>query len=130
MLPLPSSPEDRIAASALATLIILQTVMLASLYAGVPPHPPAATPLFGIGPLIGASLSAATAALLLGPRMTSCGRSFGLLAAALALVSFGPQKYFDPQFPTIWPAVIGGQLACAVLIRTFFKGLRGRGATA
>lgn len=126
----PTSSNDRIAASALATLIILQIVMLASLYAGVPPHPPAATPLFGIGPLIGASLSAATAALLLGPRTTPAGRWFGLLSAALALVSFGPQKYFDPQFAIIWPAVISGQIACAVLVWAFCKGLRGRGAIA
>ncbi|WP_299870626.1 hypothetical protein [uncultured Hoeflea sp.] len=126
----PTSSADRIAASALATLIILQTVMLASLYAGVPPHPPAATPLFGIGPLIGASLSAATAALVLGPRSTPAGRWFGLIAAALALVSFGPQKFFDPQFAIIWPAVIGGQIACAVLVWAFCKGLQGRGATA
>lgn len=130
MPPAPSSSNDRIAVSALATLIILQAVMLASLYAGVKPHPPAATPLFGIGPFIGASLSAATAALLLGPCSTRAGRGFGFMAAALALVSFGPQKYFDPQFATIWPAVASGQIACAVLVWASYKGPQYRGATA
>lgn len=125
-----SVSANRGPAAALITLIILQSVMLASLYAGVPPHPPAATPLFGIGPLIGASLSAATAALMLGSGTTGAGRWFGLLAAALALISFGPQKYLDPQFAAIWPAVAGGQIACAVLIWEFFKGLKHHGAAA
>jgi hypothetical protein len=98
----------------LACLIILQTVMLASLYAGVAPHPPAATPLFGIGPFLGAALSAAVAALILGP--SGAGRGMAGLAAMAALVSFGPQKYLDPQFGLIWPAVLAGQVAAAVVL--------------
>ena len=121
--------SDRPNQAALACLILLQTVMLASLYAGVAPHPPAATPLFGIGPFLGASLSAAVAALILGASGT--GRWLAGLAALAALVSFGPQKYFDPQFPLIWPAVLSGQVAAGVILLGFLSRLpiiaRGRG---
>ena len=101
--------------AALATLTILQVIMLGSLYAHVAPHPPEATPLFGIAPLLGASVSAAVAAIVLGE-----GRAatlLGVLAAVLALVSFGPHKYFDAQFPLIWPAVIAGQIAALTIFR-------------
>jgi hypothetical protein len=108
------TPSDRPSQAALACLILLQTVMLASLYAGVAPHPPAATPLFGIGPFLGAALSAAVAALILGP--SPAGRALAGLAAGAALVSFGPQKYLDPQFPLIWPAVLSGQVAAGVIL--------------
>ncbi|MDX5403246.1 MAG: hypothetical protein LPK02_13665 [Rhodobacterales bacterium] len=107
-------PSERPRQAALACLILLQAVMLASLYAGVAPHPPAATPLFGIGPFLGASMSAAVAALILGP--SSAGRVLAGLAAMAALVSFGPQKYLDPQFPLIWPAVLSGQVAAGVVL--------------
>lgn len=109
-------PTDRPQHAALACLILLQTVMLASLYASVAPHPPAATPLFGIGPFLGASLSAAVAALILGPSQTVAGRMLAGLAALAALVSFGPQKYLDPQFGLIWPAVLSGQVAAGVIL--------------
>ena len=39
-------------AAALTTLIALQSLMLMALFAGVPPHPPAAVAPFGIGPFI------------------------------------------------------------------------------
>lgn len=107
------TPADRPIQAALACLILLQSVMLASLYAGVAPHPPAATPLFGIGPFLGASLSAAVAALILGP--SRAGRMLAAFAAVAALVSFGPQKYLDPQFGLIWPAVLSGQVAVGLI---------------
>lgn len=110
--------------AALAVLIILQAVMLGALYAAIPPHPPAATPLFGIAPLLGASMAAAMAAVLLGSGVTRPGRILGLLAALLALISFGPQKYFDAQFGLIWPAVISGQLACLTLLWTALRHAR------
>ena len=108
------SPAARTGQAALACLILLQTVMLASLFAGVAPHPPAATPLFGIGPFLGASLSATVAALILGS--SQAGRLLALIAAGAALVSFGPQKYLDPQFALIWPAVLSGQVAAGVIL--------------
>lgn len=108
------TPSDRPWQAALACLILLQTVMLASLFAGVAPHPPVATPLFGIGPFLAAALSAAVAALILGP--SRGGRLLAGLAALAALVSFGPQKYLDPQFSLIWPAVVAGQVAAGVIL--------------
>ena len=106
--------------AALATLIVLQLVMLGSLYAGVAPHPPSATPLFGIAPFLAMALSAAVAAMLLGGQ-TRAGRMLSLLAALAAAVSFGPQKYVDAQFALIWPAVIAGQVAIAAVLVIVFK---------
>jgi hypothetical protein len=114
---------DRSQQAALACLILLQTVMLASLYAGVAPHPPATTPLFGIGPFLGAALSAAVAALILGPSQFPAGRLMAGIAALAALVSFGPQKYFDPQFGLIWPAILSGQVAAGVILVSLFARL-------
>jgi hypothetical protein len=122
-------PADRIPSAALASLIILQSVMLSALYAGVPPHPPEAIPLFGIAPFLGLALSVAAAALILGPGSSHAGRCAGCVAALMALLSFGPQKYFDAQFALIWPAVLGGQVASLVLIANLvMKGRSGREA--
>lgn len=110
------TPSDRPEQAALACLILLQAIMLASLFAGVAPHPPAQTPLFGMGPFLGASLSVAGAALILGSGHAFMGRLLACLAALAALVSFGPHKYLDPQFPLIWPAVIAGQVAATVIL--------------
>ena len=114
--------RERVGRAALTTLAILQTVMLAALYAGVPPHPPNAIPLFGIAPFLGVSLSAVAAAAILGGTQTQAGRLFCGLAALLALGSFGPQKYLDGQFAQIWPAVVSGQLAAGVLLLLVFRG--------
>ncbi|MCV6592959.1 MAG: hypothetical protein OIF48_08415 [Silicimonas sp.] len=108
--------SDRQALAALTTLILLQVIMLLALFAGVRPHPPETIPLFGIAPFLGASLSIALSAILLHPLATRIGRGLSLLAAAMALVSFGPQKYFDAQFPLIWPAVLLGQMAALVIL--------------
>lgn len=121
--------SDRPLAAALTTLIVLQVIMLTSLYAGVPPHPPEATPLFGIGPFIGASVAIAMSALIIGPGQDRAGRALSALACLAALVSFGPQKYFDAQFPMIWPAVLTAQVAIAVIV-VRVMGLRARHGTA
>lgn len=84
--------------AALATLILLQAAMLSALYAGIRPHPPMATTFFGIAPFIGASVSIAVAALIRRPPNTTAGRMLSILAALAALVSFGPQNYFDARF--------------------------------
>ena len=119
------SVRRRSLTAALAVLIVLQSVMLAALYAGIPPHPPAATPLFGMAPFLAAALACATAALVIGPLGSPWGRAISLLAAMLALVSFGPQKYFDAQFGLIWPAVITGQLAAIIIaVQIFAKAER------
>ncbi|MEQ8967269.1 MAG: hypothetical protein RID91_15755 [Azospirillaceae bacterium] len=108
--------SDRTATAALATLILLQLVMLTALYAGVRPHPPEAIPLFGIAPFLGASASLAVSALILGPLNNIAGRTLSVVSAIAALVSFGPQKYLDAHFGLIWPAVILGQVATLVLV--------------
>lgn len=104
--------------AALATLILLQLIMLSALYAGIPPHPPEATPLFGIAPFLGASVAVALSAIIVEPLRNPTGRTLSILSALMALVSFGPQKYFDAQFGLIYPAVILGQIAALVI---FFR---------
>ncbi|SIT01766.1 hypothetical protein SAMN05421759_11053 [Roseivivax lentus] len=108
--------SNRHAAAALAILIVLQLTMLSALYAGIEPHPPIATPLFGIAPFIGASVSLALAAIMSKPATSAAGRGLSVLAVLSALVSFGPQKYVDPNFGLIWPAVMLGQVAASVIV--------------
>lgn len=120
--------NPRAATAALSTLIVLQIIMFSTLLAGVAPHPPAATPAFGIGPFIGMSISAAIAALVMNATGSPVGRLLCMLAALLALVSFGPQKYFDSQIGLIWPAVVSGQIAVATLLFQVWTARRGREA--
>lgn len=120
----------RNASAALVTLIALQMIMLSALYAGVEPHPPVATPLFGIAPFLGASVSVALSALILQPLSSPMGRSLSVLAAVMALVSFGPQKYFDAQFALIWPAVIAGQIAAVGIFVLVLRVARAHGDVA
>ena len=115
--------KDRSLSAALLALIILQTIMLTALYAGIPPHPPVATPLFGIAPFIGAAIAVAAASIVMRPSGSGAGRLLSVLATLLALVSFGPQKYFDAQFALIWPAVFTGQTAAFCIL---FQIVRGR----
>lgn len=110
--------------AALAALIALQLIMLSALYAGIRPHPPIATPLFGIAPFLGASVAIAIGAIIVGPLCTASGRRLSVLAAVLALVSFGPQKYFDAQFALIWPAVLLGQFAALVIFARMLLAVR------
>jgi len=99
--------------AALSVLVILQTIMLANLYAGVPPHPPVAVAPFAISPFLAVAIGIAVAAFQLAHRRV--GRALAGLATALALVSFGPQKYVDPAFPQIWPAVLTAQIATVAI---------------
>ncbi|SPF80613.1 hypothetical protein [Pseudoprimorskyibacter insulae] len=101
--------------SALAALILLQGVMLAALFAGVQPHPPAAIAPFGMAPFLAVSISVALAAYRHAETGGKSAAALAVLAAILALVSFGPQKYFDPAFGQVWPAVIGAQIACVII---------------
>lgn len=111
-----TNPENRQAAASLVVLIVLQTVMLFALYTKTLPHPPEVVAPFGIAPFLGASLALAAAALVLGTRETMAMRLISTLAALSALVSYGPQKYFDTQFGLIWPSVIVGQIAVIGLL--------------
>lgn len=117
------NPTDRRAA--LATLFILHTVMLTALYAGVSPHPPQTIPLFAMGPFLGATLALCAAAFLMAERPRT-GGGLAALAVMAALVSFGPQKYLDPAFAQIWPAVLTAQAACVALIAGLLRALTAR----
>lgn len=116
--------HERQTTAALTALIVLQIIMLTALYAGIKPHPPTATPLFGIAPFLGASLSVAAGAIILGPLHDAAGRVLSLLSVVMALVSFGPQKYLDAQFALIWPAVLLGQFAALLILHRVICAMR------
>jgi len=108
--------DTRFANACLAALIVLQLVMLGALFAQSAPHPPATISLFAIAPFLATSMSVAFAAILAGPLETRTGCILSIGASVIALLSYGPQKYFDAQFELIWPAVIAGQVAAVTLI--------------
>lgn len=99
-----------------AILAVLQAVMLAALMAGLQPHPPATTPLFAMGPFLGASIALAVAAMLAAGDRGVLPIALSVASAFTALLSFGPQKWFDPAIPQIWPAVLLGQIAAAAVL--------------
>ncbi len=107
---------DRTAAAGLGALIVLQSIMLMSLFAGVEPHPPAQVAPFGMAPFLAASISAALAALVMRPLTETAGRILTSIAILLALVSFGPHKIIDPTFPQIYPAVLTAWIAIVSLV--------------
>lgn len=109
----------------LAVLIILHLFMLATLLAGVAPHPPAQIPLFGLAPFFAATVSALAAAMMIGPVESRAGRGLTVLAILLSLVSFGPHKVLDPAFPLIWPAVVTAWVAIGALVLRMIAARRG-----
>lgn len=113
------SQQDKLAIAGLAMLIILQAVMLASLFAGIQPHPPVTIPLGAIAPILAAGFATATAGILLQPT-SSIGRIFAIVAALIAMLSFGPQKYLNDQFYLIWPAVVLGQISALMIVAAIF----------
>lgn len=112
----------RIDMAGLAVLIVLQLLMLASLYTRTEPHPPIAVPLFALAPFLSASIALAAAAMILEPAAHPIGRVATVCAAAAALVSFGPQKWIDPSIAQIWPAVLLAQIACVTLLARAIRG--------
>ncbi|MEL6921441.1 MAG: hypothetical protein AAFO77_10545 [Pseudomonadota bacterium] len=109
------------ATTALVSLIVLQTVMLLAMFFQAPPHPPYETPLFGMGPLLGMSLVCAIAAIMQGGSETRPGRFLSMGAAVLAMVSYGPQKWFDAAIAQIWPAVGAAQIATAIIMFSIYR---------
>lgn len=85
------------------------------------PHPPLTIPLFAMGPFLGAAIALAFCSILVGSEHTKPGLILALGATIAALISFGPQKWFDPLFHQIWPAVIGAQVCAAVIIARVFS---------
>ncbi|OED37090.1 hypothetical protein AB833_24950 [Chromatiales bacterium (ex Bugula neritina AB1)] len=107
---------SRISQAALAVLVVLQLTMLGALFTLTNPHPPLAVTPFALGPFLGAALSLAVAALILGGPINRTGAAVSIIAAVFALVSYGPHKWFDQAIGQIWPAVLLGQLAAGIVI--------------
>lgn len=100
------------AIAALATLIVLNLGMFASMLAGVEPHPPGAR-----GPYIAAVTALATATLL--QVMAARGGAVPLLAfTALAFIpGVGPHKFFtEAAAPDLAPVIIVGTGALVTLV--------------
>ncbi len=109
-------PRSHLATAAILVLLTLTGVMLLALLSRTPPHPPLDVPPFALGPFLGAHLAIGAAAFYLLRAGARHGTMLALLFGLMALVSFGPQKYFDPDFSRIWPAVITAQIALGVLL--------------
>ncbi|OCK62489.1 hypothetical protein [Bradyrhizobium sp. LMTR 3] len=101
--------------TAVLVLLVLTAVMLLALFTRTAPHPPLEVAPFALAPFLGASLAIGAAAFQLGRHGGRVGSAFALLFALTALVSFGPQKYVDPAFSRIWPAVITAQAAIIII---------------
>lgn len=114
--------------AAVLALLAITAVMLLSLMTRSAPHPPHEVPPFAIGPFLGASLAIGLAAHHLVRWDLRAGPGLALLFAATGVVSFGPQKYLDPAFSRIWPAVIAAQLA--ILVMLWFGAAMLRGGSA
>ena len=102
--------------AALYGLLTATSVMLLSLVTRTPPHPPLEVAPFALGPFLGASLALGLAALPLLRQARRSGVILSLLFALSGLLSFGPQKYLDPAFSRIWPAVIVAQIAILAIL--------------
>lgn len=105
--------------AALWVLILVQAIMLLALLADLEPHPPRTIVLFAMAPFLATSIAVCVAALQMVGR--GWGKGLAGLAGVLALLSYGPQKYFDPAFAEIWPAVIAAQIAVFALVFQIVK---------
>ncbi len=112
----PTASQNHLASAAIIVLLVLTSVMLLALFSRTVPHPPLEVPPFAIGPFLGASLAIGAAAFHLVRHGVRFGSGLAVLFVLTALVSFGPQKYFDPSFSRIWPAVIAAQIAVVVIV--------------
>ncbi len=101
--------------AAIITLITLTVIMVLALFTQTAPHPPLEVPPFALGPFLGASLAIGTAAFYLTHEDSRHTKMLAIIFALTALVSFGPQKYFDPAFSRIWPSVVTAQLAIGII---------------
>jgi len=100
--------------------------MLLALFSRTAPHPPLEVAPFALGPFLGASLAIGAAAFHLVHQGTRYASTLAVLFALTALVSFGPQKYFDPAISRIWPTVITAQIAVIVIVAQSMLTLRRR----
>ena len=111
-----SPAGDSYTAAAIAALLMLTGIMLLAMFTRTEPHPPLQVAPFALGPFLAASLATGAAAYGLAVRGMRFATATAVLFALTALVSYGPQKYVDPAFPKIWPAVIVAQLSIAVIL--------------
>ena len=119
---------DGYTAAAVAALLVLTGAMLLAMFTRTEPHPPLEVEPFALGPFLAASLAIGAAAYGLAVRGMRFAMAIALLFALTALVSYGPQKYVDPAFPKIWPAVIVAQAAIAVILgRAVYRAVRHMG---
>ncbi len=119
---------DGYTAAAVAALLVLTGAMLLAMFTRTEPHPPLEVEPFALGPFLAASLALGAAAYGLAVRGMRFAMAVALLFALTALVSYGPQKYVDPAFPKIWPAVIVAQAAIAVILgRAVYRTVRHMG---
>ena len=107
--------EDRCTAAAITALVVLTSVMLLAMFTRTEPHPPLEVAPFALAPFLAASLAIGVAAHVLVASGARFAIATALLFALTALVSYGPQKYFDPALPRIWPAVVVAQVAVMVI---------------
>ena len=117
-------PSPSLTKAAIAILITLKIIMLVSMFSGVQPHPPFTFILGGMGPFLGTAIACLIAAAICDPLKSWAGRIFAGVALVCALLTFGPQKYFDAQWPLIWPAVLAAQAAILILTVQMALGLR------
>lgn len=125
----PAPRQSYPATAAIAVLLTLTGVMLLALFSRTVPHPPLEVPPFALGPFLGASLAIGVAAFHLLRQGARYGGTLAVLFAFTALVSFGPQKYVDPEFSRIWPAVITAQIAVIAIFAWSIVALRRGRAT-
>ena len=116
------------ATAAILVLLTLTGVMLLALFSRSLPHPPLEVPPFALAPFLGASLAIGAAAFHLLRQGARYGGTLAVFFALTALVSFGPQKYLDPEFSRIWPAVITAQIAVIAILSWSVVALRRRRA--
>ena len=103
----------QIVVSSLAGLILLNCVLLGSLWAQVQPHPPA-----NVGPFIAASLSLAVLSIPLVWWRNKIGYTISIIVGLLGLVSFGPHKFItEPESAVqVFPAILVGTVLSLALI--------------
>lgn len=119
-----ATQQNHPTSAAIVVLLVLTGVMLLALFSRTAPHPPLEVPPFALGPFLGASLAIGAAAFHLIRQGARYGSTLAVLFALSALVSFGPQKYLDPAFSRIWPAVITAQFAVIVIVASCIVTLR------
>ncbi|MYA87258.1 MAG: hypothetical protein F4X97_02180 [Boseongicola sp. SB0662_bin_57] len=90
--------------------------MLLTMLTRTKPHPPREGEPCALGPSLAASLAIGSAAYVLVARGARHSMATAFLFALTALVSHGPQAYFDAALSRIWPAAIVAQLAIAAIM--------------